>query len=84
MELLLEDKALACNREVKYHKFAGSSVELKDLGNKGRCQNILRCVFIFIFLFLEGVGVPFWLDLLEHKIVAMFKKVGVPHQEASL
>ena len=44
MELLLEDKALACNREIKYHKFyfSGPSVELKDLGKKGRCQNILR------------------------------------------
>ena len=44
MELLLEDKALACNREIKYHKFyfSGPSVELKDLGKKGRCQIILR------------------------------------------
>ena len=35
MELLLKDKALACNREIKYHKFyfSGPSLELDNLGN---------------------------------------------------
>ena len=35
VEVQLVDKALACNREIKYHKFylSGPSVELKDLGN---------------------------------------------------
>ena len=34
MEVFLEDKALACNREIKYHKFyfSGQSVQIKDLG----------------------------------------------------
>ena len=34
VDVLVEDKVLACNREIKYHKFyfSGPSIELKDLG----------------------------------------------------
>ena len=49
LQLLLEDKALACNREIKYHKFyfSGSSLELKDLGKQGRChKHPEMCVFV--------------------------------------
>ena len=36
VELLLEDKMLACNREIKNNKFyfSGTNIELKDLGKR--------------------------------------------------
>ena len=38
LKILLEDKALACNRTIKYHKFffSGQSVEITDLGKSNR------------------------------------------------
>ena len=35
MEMLIEDKSLACTREIKENKFysSGPNIELKDLGN---------------------------------------------------
>ena len=38
LKILLEDKSLACNRTIKYHKFffSGKSVEIADLGKTDR------------------------------------------------
>ena len=42
VELLLEDKMQACNREIKYHKFyfSGPNIELKDLGESYKKYNL--------------------------------------------
>ena len=61
MELLLEDKALACNREIKYHKFyfSGSSLELKDLGDVPKTSWDV-CVHV-----CGREGFPLWLEFGE-------------------